>query len=303
MDKLRAMEVFVAAVDTGSFAAAAELLDLSAVMVGKHIRTLEKQLGARLLERTTRRHALTEIGAAYLDRCRDVLAGVHAADGVAESLRSVPQGVLRVTAPVAYGAHKLTPVIGDYIATYPQVQVDLHLNDRVIDIVEEGFDCGIRSGAAVDERLIARPLALARMFAVASPGWVARHGQPKHPSELEAFALLSFAAWGSSHSWRFTRDGQTVHVPVRGPLTTNNGQALLASAMAGVGVIVQSDALLDFALASGQVVQLLPDWELPTRQVHIVRLPEPRPSAKIRTFVDFVAERLGQHPASERANF
>jgi len=293
MDKLRAMEVFVATVDAGSFAAAAEALDLSAVMVGKHIRALEDLLGARLLERTTRRHALTEIGAAYLERCRDVLASVHTADGVAESLRAMPQGVLRVTAPVAYGAHRLTPVIGDYIAAYPQVKVDLVLNDRVVDLAEEGFDCGIRSGAAVDERLIARPLALARMFAVASPAWVARHGQPKHPSDLEAFPLLGFATWGPNHSWRFTRDGQTVHVPVRGPLTTNNGQALLAAAMAGVGVIVQADALLGPALASGQVVQLLPEWQLPTRQVHIMRLPEARPSAKLRTFVDFVVERLG----------
>ncbi|BEP60629.1 LysR substrate-binding domain-containing protein [Variovorax sp. V213] len=293
MDKLRAMEVFVATVDAGSFAAAGEALELSAVMVGKHIRALEEQLGARLLERTTRRHALTEIGAAYLERCRDVLASVHTADGVAESLRAMPQGVLRVTAPVAYGAHRLTPVIAEYIAAYPQVKVDLSLNDRVVDLAEEGFDCGVRSGAAVDERLIARPLALARMFAVASPAWVARHGRPRHPSELEAFPLLGFAAWGANHSWRFTQGGQTVHVPVRGPFSTNNGQALLAAAIAGVGVIVQADALLGPALASGQVVQLLPDWELPTRQVHIMRLPEARPSAKLRTFVDLVVERLG----------
>jgi len=293
MDKLRAMEVFVATVDAGSFAAAAEVLDLSAVMVGKHIRALEAQLGARLLERTTRRHALTEIGAAYLERCRDVLASVHTADGVAESLRAVPQGVLRVTAPVAYGAHRLTPVIAEYTATYPQVKVDLNLSDRVVDLAEEGFDCGIRSGAAVDADLVALPLALARMFAVASPAWVARHGQPAHPSDLEAFPLLGFAAWGPNHAWRFTRGDKTVHVPVRGPFSTNNGQALLAAAMAGMGVIVQADALLGPALASGQVVQLLPGWELPTRQVHIMRLPEARPSAKLRAFVDLVVERLG----------
>jgi len=222
-----------------------------------------------------------------------VLASVHTADGVAESLRAMPQGVLRVTAPVAYGAHRLTPVIAEYIAAYPQVKVDLSLSDRVVDLAEEGFDCGVRSGAAVDERLIARPLALARMFAVASPAWVARHGRPRHPSELEAFPLLGFAAWGADHSWRFMQGGQTVHVPVRGPFSTNNGQALLAAAIAGVGVIVQADALLGPALASGQVVQLLPDWELPTRQVHIMRLPEARPSAKLRTFVDLVVERLG----------
>lgn len=293
MDKLRAMEVFVAAIDAGSFAKAADVLDLSAVMVGKHIRALEAALGARLLERTTRRHALTEIGSAYLERCRDVLASVRTADGVAESLRALPQGTLRVTAPVAYGAHRLMPVIGQYMAAHPQVQVELNLNDRVVDLAEEGFDCGIRSGAAVEDRLIARPLARSPMFAVASPAFVARHGMPAHPSDLEALPLLSFAAWGPNHSWRFTRGAETVSVPVRGPLVTNNGQALLTAALAGVGVIVQADPLLTPALDAGQVVRLLADWELPTRDVHIVRLPEARPSAKLRSFVDFVIERLG----------
>jgi len=293
MDKLRAMEFFVAAIDAGSFAKAAEALELSAVMVGKHIRGLEKALGARLLERTTRRHALTEIGAAYLERCRDVLASVRTADGVAESLRALPQGTLRVTAPVAYGAHRLMPVIARYMAAHPQVQVELNLNDRVVDLAEEGFDCGIRSGAAVEDRLIARPLARSPMFAVASPAFVARHGMPAHPSDLEALPLLAFAAWGPNHSWRFTRGAETVRVPVRGPLVTNNGQALLTAALAGVGVIVQADPLLTPALDAGQVVRLLADWDLPARDVHIVRLPEARPSAKLRSFVDFVVERLG----------
>jgi DNA-binding transcriptional LysR family regulator len=293
MDKLRSMEVFVATIDAGSFAAAAEALDLSAVMVGNHIRALEAQLGARLLERTTRRHRLTEIGAAYLERCRDVLASVRSADGVAEALRAVPQGTLRVTAPVAYGAHRLTPVIGDYLAAHPQVKVELSLNDRMVDLAEEGFDCGVRSGTPVDEGLIARPLKRSRMFAVASPAFVARHGMPRHPSDLEPLPLLGFAAWGADHAWRFTRGDETVHVPVRGPLHTNNGQALLAAAMAGVGVIVQADPLLAPAIAAGQVVRLLPEWELPTRDVFIVRLPEARPSAKLRSFVDFVVERLG----------
>jgi len=292
MDKLRAMEVFVATIDAGSFAAAAESLDLSAVMVGKHIRALEAELGARLLERTTRRHALTEIGAAYLERCRDVLASVRTADGVAESLRAVPQGTLRVTAPVAYGTHRLMPVIAAYMAEHPQVKVELNLNDRTVDLAEEGFDCGVRSGSVGDEGLIARPLARAHLFAAASPAYLARRGTPTHPSQLGEHALLGFAAWGTQHAWRFTRDGETVQVPVRGPLVVNNGQALLHAALAGVGVIVQADALLAPALAAGQLTQLLPDWALPTRALHIVRLPEARPSAKLRSFVDFVLARL-----------
>ena len=292
--------VFVAAIDAGSFAKAAEALDLSAVMVGKHIHALEAALGARLLERTTRRHALTEFGAAYLERCKDVLASVRSADGVAEALRAVPQGRLRVTAPVAYGAHRLMPVIAQYMAAHPQVEVELALNDRVVDLAEEGFDCGIRSGAASEvEPWVSRPLARSCMFAVASPGFIARHGAPAHPSALEALPLLAFSAWGPDHSWRFTRSGETVQVPVRGPLVTNNGQALLAAALAGVGVIVQADALLEPTLAAGAVLRLLPEWRLPSREIRIVRRPEARPSAKLRSFVDFVAERLG--PAQDQA--
>lgn len=293
MDKLRAMEVFVATVDAGSFAAAATPLNLSAVMVGKHIHALETQLGARLLERTTRRHRLTEIGAAYVERCRDVLASVRTADGIADALRAVPQGTLRITAPVSFGAHRLTPVIGDYLAAHPQVKVDLSLNDRVVDLAEEGFDCGVRMSHTLDDRLIARPLATSRMFAVASPGWIARHGMPAHPSELESYPLLNFAVWGPSHFWRFTRGNDVVNVPVSGQFSTNNGQALLSAAIAGVGVIMQADALLAPAIAAGHVVPLLPDWDLPTRAVHIVRLPEARPSAKLRSFLDFVVTRLG----------
>lgn len=293
MDKLRAMEVFVATVDAGSFAAAATALNLSAVMVGKHIHALETQLGARLLERTTRRHRLTEIGAAYVERCRDVLASVQTADGIADALRAVPQGILRVTAPVSFGAHRLTPVIGDYLAAHPQVKVDLSLNDRVVDLAEEGFDCGVRMSRTLDDRLIARPLAVSRMLAVASPGWVARHGMPAHPSELEGYPLLNFAVWGPSHVWRFTCGDDVVDVPVRGQFITNNGQALLSAAIAGMGVIMQADALLAPAVSAGHVVPLLPDWVLPTRPVHIVRLPEARPSAKLRSFLDFVVTRLG----------
>jgi DNA-binding transcriptional LysR family regulator len=293
MDKLRGMEVFVAAVDAGSFSAAAEVLDLSAVMVGKHIRALEKQLDARLLERTTRRQTLTEIGAAYLERCRDALASVHSADRVAEALRAVPQGTLHVTAPVAYGAHRLTPVIGDYLARHPQVKVELSLNDRVVDLAEEGFHCGVRSGPMPDQGLIARPLARSRMLVVASTGWIARHGVPSHPSELEAHPLLGFAPWGPEPTWRFRRGDEMVRVPVHGPFSTNNGQALLSAAIAGIGVVVQTEALLAPALAAGQVVQLLPEWELPSRAMHIVRLPEARPSAKLRSFVDFVLAALG----------
>jgi len=287
------MQVFVATADAGSFSGAAERLGISAVMVGKHVRSLESQLTARLIERTTRRQALTEIGAAYLERCREVLVSVQDADRMAESLRAVPRGTLRVTAPVAYGTHRLAPLLADYLAGHRGVQVEMILHDGVMDLAEQGFDCGIRSGDELDPRLVARPLARSRMLAVASPEWVSRHGLPRHPSELEGHALLGFTPWGPAAAWRFKRGDEVVKVLVRGPLRANQGQALLNACVAGLGVAVQSDALLAPALAARQVVHLLPDWELPSRAMHILRLPEARPSAKLRSFIDFVVERLG----------
>ncbi|MBI3284817.1 MAG: LysR family transcriptional regulator [Burkholderiales bacterium] len=292
-DKLRSMQVFVVAATTESFAAAAQLLDISAVMVGKHVRALEQQLGASLLERTTRKQTLTEIGASYLERCRDVLASVEAADHVAESLRAMPQGCLRVTAPVAYGTRRLMPVINDYAALYPQIKIDLLLNDRVIDMAKETVDVAIRSGTMNAPDLIARPLQRSRMLAAASPAYLAKHGTPHHPSELAHHNCLAFAAWGANHAWRFQQADITVPVPVQGSFVSNHGDALLSAALASLGVVVQNDALLEPHIRSGVLVALLTEWELPSRAIHILRRAEARPSAKVRSFVDFVLARLG----------
>ncbi|MBW8759470.1 MAG: LysR family transcriptional regulator [Burkholderiales bacterium] len=293
MDRLTSMAVFVRVAEKGSFAAAAAEFGLSATMVANHVRALEDGLGARLLDRTTRRHALTEIGAAYLERCRDVLASVQAADQVADALRAIPQGTLRVSAPVSWGTHRLVPVLGEYLARHPRVRVELSLNDRVVDLAEEGFDCAFRSGELADTRLVARPLRRAGMRVAASPAYLARHGTPRTPQELAGHALLGFAPWGADPVLRFERAHERARVPVRGPLVINNGQALLAAALAGIGVAVQADALLDPAIERGELVPLLADWSLPSRALHVLRLPEARPSAKLRSFVDFVVERLG----------
>ncbi|MGO4726350.1 MULTISPECIES: LysR substrate-binding domain-containing protein [unclassified Inquilinus] len=296
MDRLTSIGIYVRVAEAGSFAAAADAFGLSATMVANHVRALEDRLGARLIERTTRRHHLTEIGTAYLERCRDVLASAEAADRVAESLRAVPQGTLRVTAPVTWGAHRLVPAIGAYMELYPAVRVELGLNDRLVDLAEEGFDIGIRSGRVGDEGLVARPLAPSRLHAVASPAYLARRGTPLHPAELEGHDLLAFAAWGPDHAWRFSRGAETAAVPVRGRMVCNNGQALLTAVLAGMGVVVQADVLLDPAIADGRLVRLLPDWDLPARAIHLVRRHEPRPSAKLRSFVNFLVERLGDVP-------
>jgi len=289
-DKLRSMEVFVTAATAGSFAAAAQELDISAVMVGKHVQALEQQLGARLIERSTRRQALTEIGAAYLERCRDVLASVEAADHVAENLRAEPQGSLRISAPATYGEQRLAPVIAAYTAQYPKVSVELVLSNRVVDMVEEGIDVTIRSGPIADKSLIARPLRPGRVLVAASPDYLKRHGKPRHPSDLARHNCLVF---GGAGTWRFRRGDEQVEVTPRGTLVSNTGASLVVAAIAGMGVTLQADVLMEPAMETGRLVRLLPQWELPTRAMHILRRPEARPSAKVRSFVDFVLERLG----------
>ncbi|MDR7379600.1 DNA-binding transcriptional LysR family regulator [Rhodoferax ferrireducens] len=292
-DKLRSMQVFVVAASADSFAAAGQQLELSAVMVGKHVRALETQLGARLIERSTRKQALTDIGASYLERCREALASVEAADQVAESLRAAPQGSLRISAPVAYGVHCLTPVLSAYAATFPQVQIDLVLNDRVVDMAEEGIDIALRAGTLADTALVARALCATQVWAAASPGYLQQRGVPAHPTDLAQHNCLAFAAWGSQPRWRFSRGDESFTAPVVGGFTSNNGQALLGAAIGGLGVVVQADYVLRAAVANGQLTRLLPDWQLPERAMHIVRRAERRPSAKVRSFIDFTLMQLG----------
>ncbi len=293
MDRLTSMAVFVRVAEAKSFAAAAETLDLSPTMVANHIRALESHLGARLIERTTRRQALTDIGVAYLERCREVLTIVEAADGIAEATRTQPEGLLRVTASVTYGAHRLTPVIADYCRAWPAVQVELDLNDRIVDLEEEGFHAGIRSGVVHGARLTATMLKPSEMWVAASPGYLEQHGVPCRPSDLANHACLAFMVWGPNPSWRFTRDGEAQTVPIQGPLIINNGQGLLQAALAGLGVIVQADALLEAPIKAGGLIRLMTDWDLPKRPLHLVTPRRAPSSAKLRSFIDFVRNRLG----------
>ncbi|WP_255990111.1 LysR family transcriptional regulator [Chitinolyticbacter albus] len=302
MDQLTSMAVFVCVAERGSFAAAGAALRLSGTMVANHVAALERHLGASLIHRTTRRHALTAIGAAYLERCRDVLASVSAADRVADQLTAEPSGLLRVTAPVTYGVHRLTPLVAAYQQRYPAVTVELNLNDRLVDLEEEGYDLAIRSGEpAKDSPLIARLLQTSRMRIAASPAYLARDGVPDHPQALAGHRLLGFSPWGDTPQLRFSRDEETVVVSFKPSLTINNGQALLVAALAGHGVVVQADVLLDEPIAAGLLVPLLPNWLLPQRPIYAMRKPDRVPGARVRSFVDFLLTEFAGEREEDRA--
>ena len=295
MDKLRSMEIFVAVVDAGNFTAAARAFQLSPVMVGKHIAHLEATLGARLLTRTTRRQSLTEIGAQYVEQCRAILAQIAAAESGAEAMRSVPRGRLRITAPVSFGSEWLAPAISDYLRLHPEVGVDLNLNDRMVDMVEEGYDAAVRIGPLDDSGMIARPLFNYAMAICASPAYLKKRGTPLTPDDLARHECLDFMVGAVGVRWRL----QSVH-DVRGKrelpasrFRTNSGQALRMAALKDFGIVMQAEVLLAQDIAAGRLVPVLCVYLPPARPMHLVYQRDRRATPKLTTFIDFIVERFG----------
>jgi|SRR6516165_1582308 DNA-binding transcriptional LysR family regulator len=293
MDRLTSMSVFVRVVEAGSFAAAANALDMSAPMVGKHVRFLEDRLGTNLINRTTRRQSLTEFGRAYYERCKLVLAEAEAADALAMNLRAAPRGRLRINAPVTFGAHSLVPRLGSYLRQYPEVSIDLNLSDRIVDVVDEGYEAVIRIAPLANSSLIARPLAPYRMIACAAPSYLAEFGAPETPADLAGRECLGFAYWVPQHEWQFNGPDGLCSVRVQSRLSINNGQALRAAALEGLGIILQPEDLLQDDIQAGRLVRVLPGYEPPTRPKHILFAPDRRPTPKLRSFIDFVVAAFG----------
>ena len=299
MDKLRSMAVFVAVADTGSFAAAAEAENLSAVMVGKHIRLLEQHLGARLLQRDTRKQRLTEVGAAFLDDCRRILDQVRQAESVAERLRddTRPSGRLRITAPLTLGGSAVAAVVAEYLQRYPDVSVELVLADRLSDLIAEAFDVAIRIGPLADsDHLIARPLRPYRMIVCASPEYLRRHGIPTEPAQLAEHNCLHHLLWHGNAGWRFETSGPEP-LRLRGTLAANHGEALRRAAVAGCGIVLQPEVLLADDLASGRLLPLLEDHLPVPRPVHLLYPRDRQPLPKLSRFVELTMRRMGPEAA------
>lgn len=289
MDRLRSIEVFLSAVDSGSFSAAARALDLSPVMVGKYVRQLETHLGAQLLQRNTRAQSLTDSGRRFYEEGRKVLEQLTLAESSVESLRAEPRGRLRVTAARTLGACVIAPLAAEFQARYPQVQIELDLSNSVVDLVDEGFDVAVRVGeldAALD--LVARFMGEYRMAICASPDYLARHGAPATPADLAGHRCLGLSLWDRANIWRFAGNQRW---PEESAFLCNDGFALREAALQGAGLLLQPRILVADALASGQLISVLDKVVPPSRPVNVLYRQDRQPLPKIREFVDFIAER------------
>ncbi|WP_119941004.1 LysR family transcriptional regulator [Neorhizobium sp. NCHU2750] len=296
MDRFTSMTIFVKAADLGSFAAAADAMGISPQMVAKHVVFLEDRLGTALLHRTTRRQSLTDVGRAYYDRCKHLLLEVDAAEAVAQDMRTKPKGVLRVNAPLTFGTFSLAPFVTRYLGRYSDMQIDLTLNDRFVDPLEEGFEVMIRIGDVSDTSLIAHPLAPYQMIACASPEYLARRGMPRTPAELRQHDCLAYAYWSPSIPcrWRFTRDGKTEEVRATGRMRSNDWKTLLCAAMEGYGITLGPENVLNPEIEAGRLVRVLPDYEGPSRPMHVIYPAGRRPTVKVQSFVQAVIEEFGR---------
>jgi DNA-binding transcriptional LysR family regulator len=292
MDTLEAMRVFVAVVDRNGFSAAADAMDLSTAAVTRYIASLEKRLSTRLLNRTTRRVSTTSVGTAYYQRCVQLLAEIDALEDSVTSQMLQPAGLLRVNAPLSYGITRLAPLLADYRQANPQVELELSLSDRLVDIIEEGFDLAIRITRKPAPTMVARKLADARILLCAAPSYLEQHGTPATAADLGHHQCLSYSYWDGGDHWTLEGpDGET-RVAVSGSLRANNGEVLREAAISGMGIIAQPDFIVDQALKDGRLVPLLPQWQFASIGVYAVYASRSHLAPKVRSFIDYLLDAL-----------
>ena len=290
MDRFSAMQVFARVVELGSFARAAERLDLSTSACSRQIADLEAHLDTRLLNRTTRKLSLTESGRAYHERCVQLLTDIEEAEQAAQAGRAKPRGTLRITCSVNFGLRYVAPLIGPFLLRHPDVRIDVSLSDRMVDIVEEGFDLAVRIGASSSTSVIARKLGESQMVVCAAPAYLKKHGTPKTPGQLAGHNCILYEYLNPRNEWRFTgRDGKEHKVRLTSRVQANNGDLLASAAVQGLGVCCEPDFIVADDLASGRLRRILPDFTAPVTAIHAVYPSRRHLSAKVRAFVDVLA--------------
>ncbi len=286
MDILQSMKVFVRVAQRSGFAAAGRDLRMSPATVTKHIAALEARIGARLLDRTTRSVGLTEAGRLYMERCLECLQALEDADACMGGLATRPTGRLRVSAPVDLQSH-LPPIVSRFMKAYPDITVDLELSNRPVDLVDEGFDVAIRVAPSLDGRFVARQLAITRMVVCASPSYLREHGCPHRPQDLERHRSIVFVEPRPRTEWTFERGGKQVRVKLSGTLMSNNGSAICAAMIEGVGLAVAPSFLVRADIDAGRIAPVLVDWKvLPDLRLYVAYPHRRFLAPKVRAFVD-----------------
>ncbi|WDS37106.1 LysR family transcriptional regulator [Pseudoxanthomonas sp.] len=293
MDRLDAMQVFVRAVELGSFSAAAVELDISPQFAGKQIQALEANLGIKLLNRTTRRQNLTESGQLFYERAKNILLDMKAAEALMAESRAIPRGKLRISAPITFGSHALAPKLPEYLGEHAEVSVDLSLTNRTVDLLDEGFDVVFRTGQLPDSGLQARALAPLQLVLCASPAYIRRSQPLTRPEELNQHECLIFSHTSMRTEWTFVGPEGRMSVPITGRFTTDSGEALRAAAIAGHGLLLQPTALIGDDLEAGRLQRLLTAYEAPARELHMLFAPDRRMTPKLRSFLDFALAAFG----------
>lgn len=296
MDRIRALELFVAVAEAGSFAAGGRQLGLSPPSVTRGINDLENRLGVRLFTRTTRVITLTEIGATYLDEVRGILADLAAADDLVSGVATRPTGTLRITAPVEFGARHIAPILAEYLDLYPEVSAQLLTVDRIVNLVEEGLDVGIRIGPLADSGLMAIRVGEVRRVFCASPGYLATFGTPRRPQDLQQHRIIAISGGALPADWRFGRDMQE-QLRLRPRLTVSNVAAGLSLARSGWGLTRVLSYQIAPELHSGALETVLEDYEPPPLPIHLVHQQGRRVTAKLRCFLDLASKRLRPYRA------
>ena len=286
--------MFAKVAELRSFALAAKDLELSKATVSKAVARLEKRLGARFFNRTSRRLAITDAGQLLLDRAARILAEGEAAESEAHAQSARPRGLVRLAVPMSFGLREVALLLPEFLADYPDVSVDLHLSDELVDLIGAGFDAALRIAALPDSSLRARRLRDVSRNLVAAPSYLKRHGHPTHPRDLMHRASLCCAYLPAPAVWRFVnKAGEVVQVRPAGPLRANNADALAPALLAGLGLAVQPDFVVGEAIEDGRLEVVMPDWSPPPIALHLVMPPgDPRP-ARVEVLAAFLAERLG----------
>ena len=293
---LNSMTVFARVVEEQGFSAAARQLGLSKSAVSKHVAQLEDRIGARLLHRTTRRLRLTDVGSAFYERCARILAEVEEAELAVSHMSSAPRGTLRVSAPVSFGSRYLAAPVAEFARLYPELRMEIVLNDRLIDLVDEGYDVAIRIGRLADSSLIAKRLCDMPGFIVATPAYLAQHGTPQKPADLHEHNCMLYSLATSGDVYPFRENGRETTVKIEGSLRANNGDLLMEAVRQGVGLGYMPAFFCGADLRSGAVVEVLADYRAAPGAISAVYPHNRHLSVKVRVFVDFLVAHFAVVP-------